>query len=599
MIILRVWGEIGIGFLLFQAAGIIATLISGKKTGVAIILTGFVVMLIFGLLVNYKLIITDYNSGIFRNPVTWISTFIVVFVVYLTIISAIERFNHIMMDLVDNLELKVDQRTNDLNIEILERKKIEKELITAKMSAEESNNAKTVFLAGITHEIRTPLNAIIGYSQLLRRESDFSDEQKKQLDSITYSGEHLLSIINEILEMSKIEAGITSIQNETFKLNKMIDQLKLMFKLKASKKGIDLIIDIDESVPELIQSDPNKIRQVMINLIGNSLKFTTTGYIKLSVKPINSDFPFIEVNVEDTGPGIEEKEIIKIFSPFEQTKSGRIAGGTGLGLSISRKYANLLGGDISVTSTLGKGSFFSFTFSYKDGNPEDTIEEVQERTIVSIKKGGTRKILVVDDRESNRDILNKILTPLGFVVIEAVNGYDALEKVEQYTPEIILLDIVMPELNGIEVIKRVRAMADNEQYIIIVITASALEEDKSKVLEYGANSFIRKPFKPQLILEEIGRFAGIEYNYEDFIDENKHTGLKVTASEINDFLNSINNDILNKLSDFLDTGQSASIRELILNMPVNPVRSYLSELIDDYEFETVLSIIKRWKNDRL
>ncbi len=598
--ILQSWGRVGVSFLFLMSAALITSLVFGKKRGVVVLILGFFLTMAFGVAINYKLVrIINDSSGFLFAPSTWILTIVIVFVLFFTILSGIEKLNLILMGFVENLESMVNLRTADLNKEIEERKEIEVLLYNAKLTAEEASRAKSTFLAGITHEIRTPLNAIIGYSQLMIRDVDISDVVKKQIGTILFSGEHLLEIINEILEMSKIEAGITAVSYDTADLSKVLESIKRMFELKAAKKNIKLIIVLDERVPAIIRTDINKVRQVVINLIGNALKFTETGYIKLNIKAGEysgeNNRGIITIEVEDTGSGIDDEEALRIFRPFEQTISGKMAGGTGLGLSISKKYANLLNGDIHLKSKIGEGSTFIFSFEYQRGLEEDVFNEDEGRYIIGIKSGFGKKVLVVDDRAVNRDILNKILIPLGFIVVEAVDGYDALAKVESFIPDVILLDIVMPELDGLEVIKRVKEMADGDRYKIIVITASALEEDKGRVMKLGADSFIRKPFNQTLVLEEIGRLTGVEYQYED-TRAAEQAYRKVDDNEYRDFFKNADRIAIDQIYLALQIGDTKKILDMMSSFDKDePVINHFIESIDEYDYNGILSIIDRWK----
>ena len=341
----------------------------------------------------------------------------------------------------------------------------------------------------------------------MRFQEDIKDEYKNQIETIINSGEHLLELINEILEMSKIEAGVTEIEFDSFDFHKILNDVCKIFKIKADKKRLDFKLEIASSVPKVIFSDRTKIRQVVINLVGNAFKFTKDGHIWVNVKTLTiEDKNLIIVDISDTGTGISSADIERIFKPFEQTHIGRMSGGTGLGLSISKKIAKILNGDIYVKSSLGEGSLFSFSFQYELGDISKIEKDVLFKNVIKIKNNIKLKVLVVDDRDSNRDILVKMLIPLGFETKEAENGLKALEYVKSWTPDILLLDILMPEMDGIEVIKILKEDKKTKDIKIIVITASVLDEDIKNIMSLGANSFIRKPFKQPEVLEEIKNF---------------------------------------------------------------------------------------------
>lgn len=595
VIILILWGRIGIGGIFFLVPAIIIGIMHGKKGGFIVLFIGFLITIFLGLLISFNILefrydITQYSSNISN----WLFSLLIILVVFITIISGIEKFYSILIDSVENLELTVKQRTLDLQNandilkkEIEERIKTEKELIIAKVKAEEANKTKSNFLANITHEIRTPLNAILGYSQILRLQEDIKDQYKRQLETIITSGEHLLDLINEVLEMSKIESGILSLNMDNFDLYNMMDEIHRLFKIKMDKKGLDFSIKIDNNVPKLIFSDRIKIKQVIINLVGNAFKFTKKGYVKVEVFN-NKDK--IGIKVIDSGIGISEDELQKIFIPFEQTSSGKFEGGTGLGLFISKKFANLLDGDIIVKSKIGEGSIFTFEFSYKLGCESLLKEETTIKNVIKIKGDKKVKALIVDDRDNNRDILIKILSPLGFDTIEAKDGLTALNIIKEYNPDLILLDIVMPDISGIEVIKRLRESGNNVK--IIAITASVMDENKDRVLQEGANSFIIKPFKKNIILEEIKRVLDIEYIYEEE-EEQKNKEEKLDLNSIKKMIYDLPEDIRQKFKQSLIIGDIKEIKKIndIFKEHNYKLFLYLKDMIDNFDFDVILSLL--------
>jgi PAS domain S-box-containing protein len=418
----------------------------------------------------------------------------------------------------NHLEVIVKERTNELEKEIIERKKVEKEMQAAKEVAEVANRAKSTFLANMSHEIRTPMNAILGYSQLFRRDKSISQDQRKKIDIINKSGEHLLALINDILEMSKIEAGKLTIDLSTFDLHLVLSDLEKMFKIRTEQKGLSLSFEGIEYIPKFIKADESKFRQVLVNLLGNAVKFTQKGGVscRINSKEIGNNEQLLSFEIEDTGIGIKEKDFNKLFKPFEQTDLGRKQiDGTGLGLAISKKYINLMGGDITLDSQLGKGSTFRCNIKsevIKNGAPHARIDE---RVVIGLnKKSPILNILVADDIKTNRDLLTNMLKHVGFKVLEACNGKEAVDKFYKFNPDLIFMDKKMPEMDGMEAINIIRSTPIGKSTKIIVISASAFKEDISAVLKKGADDFIGKPYIEEEIFDKIKKYFDIEYVYE-------------------------------------------------------------------------------------
>lgn len=388
--------------------------------------------------------------------------------------------------------------------------------------AENANLAKSEFLANMSHELRTPLNSILGFAQLMKRDKMLSSEQRKCLATINRSGEHLLSLINDVLDMSKIEAGRTVLHSEAFNLHHLLQSLQEMFQLRATAKGLFLKFYLNPALPKCIITDEGKLRQVLINLLSNAIKFTQVGGVtlssKLKVKNSKNDSlsDSLYFEVEDTGKGIAPEEIDKIFDPFVQTASGvESKGGTGLGLAISQQFVRLMGGDISVSSLLGYGSTFSFDISVSI--PEMLEEKclTKKRVVKIAPSQPDYRILIVDDRLENPELLSKLLNNVGFHTRTANNGKEAIDIWEKWEPHLIWMDMRMDIMDGYEATRRIKAKSKNKKTVIIALTASAFEEQEEAIFTAGCDDLVRKPFQEEVIFEKMSKYLGVKYIYED------------------------------------------------------------------------------------
>src|SRR5687767_4531384 len=396
--------------------------------------------------------------------------------------------------------------------DVTERKRYEQSL-------HQANRAKSVFLANMSHEIRTPMNAILGFSQLMLRDPQLTARQCQYLGTINRSGEHLLALINDILEMSKIEAGRTTLNPSTFDLPALVKDLEMMFRVRTDEKKLSFSVEMIGDVPQYIVTDINKLRQVFINVLGNAVKFTEQGGIALraSLDREPDVEALLRIEIEDTGPGISPDDQDKLFRHFQQTKTGQQTGtGTGLGLAISREFVRLMGGDITVSSQVGKGSVFVIHLPLMEGEAQAVQAKDKPRQVLRLQPGQAPcRVLVADDIEDNRQLLAQLLSPVGFEVRLATNGAEAVKEFEEWRPHLILMDFRMPVMDGHEAIRRIRAAAGGNEPKIIAVTASAMDENRQELMEIGADDFIGKPFREAELFQKIHDHVGVEYVYAE------------------------------------------------------------------------------------
>jgi len=492
-------------------------------------------------------------------------------------------------------------------LDITDRKKMEMDIIHAKNQAETASKAKSLFLANMSHEIRTPMNAILGYAQIMQHDMTLTDKQRENLLIMDKSGKHLLALINDILEMSKIEAGRVLIEPTTFDLNSMLNDIIQMLSVRTTQKGIGLKLEADLAGLGPIYQDESKVRQVLINLLGNAVKFTHEGGITLRAKyhlqentvpddngETSSDIELV-FEVEDTGIGIPKEEQLKIFEAFDQAEAGRqTEGGTGLGLAISRQYVELMDGHLGLSrSDVGKGSVFRFAVLAESGK-EDFRDLAQGHLpVVKLKPGQSEiNILVVDDRYVNRDVLSEMLLRVGFYVHTANNGEKALEMTEDLKPDCVLMDIRMPVMDGVEATKRIKAMPEGENIVVIAVSASALDEQRVEVLEHGADAFIKKPVKEDELFEELRHHLGLKYIYRE-----KEVAPLITARPPEITRNSVaglTDDFKETLYQAAVIGNLDQLKELLTEAEEidKDLADILRDRADNFDLKTLLELFR-------
>jgi signal transduction histidine kinase/DNA-binding NarL/FixJ family response regulator len=495
---------------------------------------------------------------------------------------------------VDQMEAEIFH--NSVQLEDANRRLHEAnaQLTRTKADAEAANRAKSTFLSTMSHEIRTPMNAILGYAQLMLRDPHLGVDAKANLKIIGRSGEHLLAIINDVLDMSKIEAGRLELNLTTFDLAGLLHDIAAMFRQRAEAKGLSFEMLVDgESVPCVV-ADEGKIRQVLINLLGNAIKFTLSGRIGLraTVEQRGDDRLWLAMRVEDTGSGISDEDQDKLFEPFTRAKGTlNTQEGTGLGLAITRSYATFMGGNVSFTSRLGVGSLFHFEIPMERGAAGVAVGRSAFRRVVGIR-GGTKApgILIVDDQFENRDWLTKLLTSIGFSIQCADNGETAIRSWEQWAPRLILMDLHMPVMNGLEATRKIKADPRGKGTAIVVLTASVLDDDRRTVFEGGADDFLAKPCGEDELLEKIRTILNIDYEYE----EEDVAGGQLTALAAHlspQRLGQLPPGLRNDIRSAVVTGNRRALDQLILRVHETgdgETANVLRELTIRYEYDSLL-----------
>ncbi|MEM8952896.1 MAG: ATP-binding protein [Verrucomicrobiota bacterium] len=387
------------------------------------------------------------------------------------------------------------------------------ELADAQKTADAASKAKSDFLSNMSHELRTPLNGVLGYVQVLQRDQSLGPRQKESLEAINNCGAHLLNLINNILDLSKIEAGKLELAPKPTDLNQLIQGVRDIVKPRAESKGLHFRIKSSPEVPRGVVTDPIKLRQVLINLLGNSIKFTTAGSITLTV--FRHDQESLRFDVEDTGMGISAAELSHIFEPFKQADGGENEGGTGLGLSISRRIAEALGGSLSASSEVGEGSCFSLTLPLEEAEnfkgSDFTIATPESHASFCLPPGEKRSVLIADDRETNRDILNQILADAGFDTVVTTDGDEALEAIRKRPFDVFLCDIRMPRMDGLQVIKQIRQDNQLKHTIVLAVTADVFPEFRERALAAGFDDLIMKPLRVSELAQKLSKFLKVEF----------------------------------------------------------------------------------------
>jgi signal transduction histidine kinase/DNA-binding NarL/FixJ family response regulator len=463
----------------------------------------------------------------------------------------------------------------------------------SKNEAERANEAKSLFLANMSHEIRTPLNAILGFSQILLRDHELKDDTRKAIKTIDKSGKNLLHLLNEILDLSKIEAGMMEVNLFHFEINQLLNSISDLFKIRCKEKNLIWNTRfLDE--PTFVIGDEQKIRQILLNLLGNALKFTNRGEISLLVNHVGNDL--YQFDVTDTGIGIANTDQSKIFELFKQLDDQSTTGGTGLGLAICKDYLKVLDSNLHLESETNQGSKFWFQLQLPPSTQKD--EKDGEMNVIHISPKYKIKALVVDDIEENREVISKLLEIIGINVSSANNGQEAIERANLCKPDIIFMDIRMPVLNGIDATKRIRKeFADHIK--IVALTASALNRDKAFYLKAGFDEFISKPFKEETIFNCLNKLLEVEFVYSEELPESKEKNIGI--DEIDFSKVSIKKSTLTQLDESAKLNQISKIEEIIDELEsqegFDGLVSILKQYVDVFDMDGILEVIKKINNN--
>ncbi|MDD1621384.1 MAG: ATP-binding protein [Methylococcaceae bacterium] len=489
-----------------------------------------------------------------------------------------------LTELYAGLETKVQERDD----EIAARKRAEAALTEARDAAEAANRAKSVFLANMSHELRTPLNAVLGFAQIMERDESLGEAHRRKLETINRSGNHLLALINDVLEISRIEAGRTTVQNEVFCLADLLTEVEEMIRVRAESKGLQFASAHNGELPSYVFGDGHHLRQVLINLLGNAVKYTDKGSVTLRLRADDSNIRF---EVADTGIGIAEKDLPRIFHAFYQTDAGVAKGeGTGLGLTISREFVRLMGGEITVDSAPGKGSVFAFSLPLPEADAP-MLSVPPSRVIGLAADQPPIRVLVAEDNSDNRELITLLLSGVGFEVRAVENGQQAIDCFKTWRPAFIWMDMRMPTLDGYEATKVIRSLPDGKAVKIAALTASAFREDRQAILAAGCDDMLTKPVDEYRLFRVMGDLLGIRYRVaEDDSAASAELFPSNSALDLSSLSAQLRAELANA-AELLDAQAMQAIIERIRTDYPEQARA-IATWVDAYRFDVVAKLCR-------
>ena len=477
----------------------------------------------------------------------------------------------------DRLEQEVEQRTANL--------------VLARNAAEAANLAKSIFLANMSHELRTPLNAILGFSSMMRKDAAMPENQRQNLDIINRSGEHLLILINDVLEMAKIEAGRVQLEEAPFDLGNMVRDVEDMMRLRAQEKNLLLLVDQSSAFPRYIVGDEGRLREVLINLVGNAVKYTRQGGVTLRLGTRKNEVAHLQIEVEDSGPGIAPEDQQHIFEPFVQLGEHGVNKGTGLGLTITRQFVQLMGGTIALESTPGKGSLFRLELPLKESSAADIVKPlaVAAGDVVGLVPGQPEyRLLIIEDQLENQLLLTKLMEVVGLKVKAVENGEQGVQLFQIWRPHLIWMDHRMPVMDGMEATRTIRRLPGGKDVKIIAVTASAFMEQRDEMLNAGMDAFVRKPYRANEIYDCLSQQLGIKFIRDD-AQQADAEAVKLTPEMLSVLPEALRNELKTEL-ECLESERIALVIERVASYDQALCKTLL-RLAEGFDYQAILDVL--------